>query len=244
VSSAALGAAVVLGAVGALVVAGLSAGAPEVQVGGSVHLGSPNLKKTVQVIVGRIKRVNLGNAGAAPVPKQPHAGGHWVTILDATALALIVAGVVYFFIIPALRRVDWSRLTKVADLPEPEDAESAILTPEALERLRADLSETAELLDEDGDPRHAVLACWLRLEDAVGRTGLARSRWETSAEFTTRVLRTYTVDPSRLEALHGLYRAARYSTSEVAPSARDAARAALQGLRAEIERPVELAAAP
>jgi len=224
-------------------VAGLSAAAPQVQVGGSVHLGNPKLQKTVQIIVNRIKRVNLGNAGSAPVPKQPHPIGHWVTILDATALGLIVAGIVFFFIIPALRRVDWSQLGAVAALPEPEDDENVILTPEALERLRADLADTAELLD-DGDPRRAVLACWLGLEQAVGRTGVARSVSETSAEFMTRVLRSYTVDGGRLETLHGLYRAARYSTSEVDASARDTARAAISGLRLEIESPVLVGAAP
>ena len=210
-----------IGAIAALLLAGVAAGAPQLEVGGSVlNGGFLKLGKSIQKVANRIQKITVPSQKVvAPRPK-PHEISPWVNVADYTALALILAAIVYFFLIPALRQVDWSHFWVVSGPEAPDEDDAALLTPEALERLRRDLDESVDLLDEDGDPRHAVLATWRRLEEAVGRTGLARSASETSSEFTARVLGTYTVDGGQLESLHRLYRSARYSTAQVSESAR------------------------
>ena len=144
---------------GALILAGLAAGAPQVQVGGSRPSRQPEAAKRPCRPSSTGSSGSTSGAPALPrVPKHPHPIGHWVTILDATALALIVAGILFFFIIPALRRVDWSQFWPSSPrLPESEDDETCS-SPRGARALRRDLGETAELLDEEGDPRQAVLA--------------------------------------------------------------------------------------
>ena len=47
---------------------------------------------------------------------------------------------------------------------------------------------------QEGTPRNGVVAAWSRLEEIAAETGLARQRWETSAEFTARMLAGLPVD--------------------------------------------------
>ena len=78
-----------------------------------------------------------------------------------------------------------------------------------------------------GSPRNAIVACWLRLEDDVAAAGLPRHVAETSAEFTTRVLASYSLDPSAVIELAALYREARFSLHTMEQADRDRALVAL-----------------
>lgn len=88
----------------------------------------------------------------------------------------------------------------------------------------------------EGDPRNAVVACWVALEDGVERAGLDRSPAETSEDLTARVLGQWQVDQGAISRLAGLYREARFSRHPMTEADRDAAREALDrissGLRA------------
>jgi hypothetical protein len=87
-----------------------------------------------------------------------------------------------------------------------------------------------------GAPRDAIVRCWLRLEESVAAAGLPRRPFETSAEFTVRVLHRLDLDPRAIGALAALYREARFSEHELDEGARTAAREALELLHEDLRR--------
>lgn len=89
-------------------------------------------------------------------------------------------------------------------------------------------AQRAELLR--GAPRNAIVQCWLRLERAVERAGLERDEADTPAEFTSRVLGRYDVDPEAIDALATLYREARFSDHVLGETEREAAVVSLDAL--------------
>ena len=104
---------------------------------------------------------------------------------------------------------------------------------EVLAAVDAGLSD---LDDTDADPRRAVIACWVRLEQAAAAAGTPREPGDTPTELVTRLLRGHDVSAAVLFALAEVYRLARYATHTVDTGMRDQARAALQQLRGELSR--------
>ncbi|MEU6073148.1 DUF4129 domain-containing protein [Micromonospora sp. NPDC047074] len=98
-----------------------------------------------------------------------------------------------------------------------------------------------ELDDQSTDPRTAVIACWVRLEEAAAGAGVPRLAGDTPTDLVTRLLRG---DPSAgvpaivsadvLAEFANVYREARYATRPVDERTRDQARAALRRLRGEL----------
>jgi hypothetical protein len=87
---------------------------------------------------------------------------------------------------------------------------------------------------DEGEPRDAVIACWVLLERAAAAAGTARRPAETSAELTARVLAEQRVTADLLRRLADLYREARYSEHQQGEPAREQARAALRQLHHEL----------
>ena len=92
----------------------------------------------------------------------------------------------------------------------------------------------AELDDADGDPRRAVIACWVRLEQAAAAAGTPRHPGDSPTDLVGRLLREQRVDEQALAALLAVYREARYATHTVDDQMRHQAREALQRLRADL----------
>ncbi|WP_431921777.1 DUF4129 domain-containing protein [Micromonospora wenchangensis] len=98
-----------------------------------------------------------------------------------------------------------------------------------------------ELDDADTDPRTAVIACWVRLEEAATEAGVPRRTGDTPTDLVTRLLRG---DPAAgvpaiasadvLDGFAHVYREARYATRAVDARMRDQAREALRRLRGEL----------
>ncbi|MBY8872113.1 DUF4129 domain-containing protein [Micromonospora sp. PLK6-60] len=98
-----------------------------------------------------------------------------------------------------------------------------------------------ELDDRTTDPRTAVIACWVRLEEAATEAGVPRLTGDTPTDLVTRLLRG---DPDAgvpaiasadvLAEFAHVYREARYATHAVDERTRDQARAALRRLRGEL----------
>jgi hypothetical protein len=108
------------------------------------------------------------------------------------------------------------------------DFEVLPATPEqAAEEMVRDAGEQLALLLE-GSPRNSIVACWHRFEIQAERAGIGREQWETSAEFTLRVLDLVSADERAVAELAILYREARFSDHEVDESARSAALDALE----------------
>jgi hypothetical protein len=149
-------------------------------------------------------------------------------------LAVRIALVVWLLWL-ALRVVAWLRGVLDARRrhePKPVQVDFEVLEdPEPLvEEIRRDADLQLELLLA-GEPRNAIVACWERFEEQAERVGLARLSWETSAEFTLRLLDAVSADPVAVSDLAALYREARFSEHQITEAAREQAMAALQRVR-------------
>ena len=91
-----------------------------------------------------------------------------------------------------------------------------------------------ELSDTDRDPRRAVIACWVRLEQAAAAAGTPRHPGDTPTDLVGRLLAEQQVDSQVLAALLEVYRQARYATHSVDDQMRRQARSALERLRADL----------
>ncbi|MFI7575224.1 DUF4129 domain-containing protein [Micromonospora sp. NPDC049497] len=111
----------------------------------------------------------------------------------------------------------------------------------AREMVAALDASLVELDDTDTDPRVAVIACWVRLEEAAAGAGVPRLAGDTPTDLVSRLLRG---DPSAgvpaiasadvLAEFAHVFREARYATRPVDERTRDQARAALRRLRGEL----------
>ncbi|MFI9641885.1 DUF4129 domain-containing protein [Micromonospora sp. NPDC051925] len=98
-----------------------------------------------------------------------------------------------------------------------------------------------ELDDADTDPRTAVIACWVRLEEAATEAGVPRRTGDTPTDLVTRLLRgepaagvPAIASADVLDGFAHVYREARYATHTVDARMRDQARGALRRLRGEL----------
>ncbi|MGC3859685.1 DUF4129 domain-containing protein [Micromonospora chersina] len=98
-----------------------------------------------------------------------------------------------------------------------------------------------DLDDRSTDPRTAVIACWVRLEEAADEAGVPRRAGDTPTDLVSRLLRgdpaagvPAIVSADVLDGFAHVYREARYATHTVDERMRDQARAALRRLRGEL----------
>jgi hypothetical protein len=91
-----------------------------------------------------------------------------------------------------------------------------------------------ELSDADSDPRIAVIACWVRLEEAAAAAGTPRHPGDTSTDLVRRLLATHRVSGPVLDDFAGVYRLARYATHTIDERTRADAIRALALLRGEL----------
>lgn len=101
------------------------------------------------------------------------------------------------------------------------------------EEVMAALAQGLAELDE-GDPRQAVIACWVRLERAADDAGVPRKPGDTPTDLVLRLLGGRSINSSVLNGFAEVYREARYSPHPVDTASRDQARAALRLLRDEL----------
>jgi ABC-type multidrug transport system fused ATPase/permease subunit len=105
---------------------------------------------------------------------------------------------------------------------------------QALARDVQDDAAAQERLLTEGTPRNAVVACWHRFEQLAGARGLRRRSWETSSEFTIRVLDLVGVDSHAVTGFAELYREARFSEHEVGEGHRARALEVLRRIHADL----------
>jgi hypothetical protein len=80
---------------------------------------------------------------------------------------------------------------------------------------------------QTGTPRNAIVECWHRFEALAESSGVRRLPWETSSEFTMRLMDRLSADERAVSELADLYRDARYSRHDIGEESRDRATAAL-----------------
>jgi hypothetical protein len=169
-------------------------------------------------------------------PADSHHGGlSWVgtLIIWAVELSVVVAACL---LVVWLWRHRWRP-------PEKPDEEEFEVLPDVHEVSGAITRDAGLQLAaiQEGSPRNGIVRCWLRLEDIIADAGMPRAPWETSAEFTVRVLKALDVDPRAIGSLARLYREARFSDHRLDETSRAAARSALEQLHRDLEvaRPTE-----
>lgn len=99
------------------------------------------------------------------------------------------------------------------------------------EQMGRDADHQRDLLLGAGSPRNAIVECWHRFEQQAADAGLARRPWETSSEFSLRMLDLVEADPHAVAVLAAYYREARFSEHEVGEDARAGALAALDTIQ-------------
>lgn len=160
--------------------------------------------------------------GAEPGP--PPEGGPGVPwdLLLALLITLVLLGLLARLILRLLRE----RRQEPEEEEGLEELEALVAATSAQQRARAAAEE---------DPRNAVVACWVALEEAAASSGLPRDPAETSVEFTSRVLARWQVRQGPLTGLAGLYREARFSRHPVTEEQRERALAALALIHEDLQ---------
>ena len=119
--------------------------------------------------------------------------------------------------------------------PRPADVQFDVLDDpgELVDVMREDAASQRALLT-GGSPRNAIVACWDRFEEQAARVGLARRPWETSSEFTLRLLDFVAADGGAVARLELLYHEARFSEHVIDEDRRLAAAEALEAIHASL----------
>ncbi|NUR47766.1 MAG: DUF4129 domain-containing protein [Hamadaea sp.] len=149
-----------------------------------------------------------------------------IAVVQAVCL-LVVVGVIVLLVVLLVRGVVQRRVAFEAPGVRPTQRQT---TEEMLAAVDQGLVE----LDDDGDPRRAVIACWVRLERAAQAAGVERKPGDTSTDLVVRLFSTRSVNHTVLNDFAAVYREARYSPHPVTAATRDDARAALRLLRDEL----------
>lgn len=168
-------------------------------------------------------------AGSDAPPEDSPTVPSWVGWLLAglcvAAVAFVIVLLIWMF---ARNRVVARRVTVAVETSRPPT-----LT-ETQTSVRAAVEEGLADLDDDGDPRRVVIACWARLEAAAAAAGTPREPGDTSTDLVARLLGTHLISGDVLAAFAAVYREARFATHTVDTSMRDQARLALVQLRDEL----------
>jgi len=164
-------------------------------------------------------------------PEQPDVGQHLLLSILLNVFVLTV-GLVMLTCVGLLLRwllLRWL-LRRRPPPPEPEVDFDPLEPPRRVaEEMVRDAAAQRHLL-EQGTPRNGIVACWRRFEEQAEAAGVRRGSWETSAEFSLRILELVDAESHQVARLAALYREARFSDHPLGESARAEALAALDAI--------------
>ncbi|MFY1636042.1 DUF4129 domain-containing protein [Solwaraspora sp. WMMB335] len=157
----------------------------------------------------------------------------WIPVLAAAfcgITVLVVIGLALWSLLRDLfssrhRRALASTLRRRRSGPGPASAAEVVAAVDA---------GLVELSDADADPRRAVIACWVRLEQAAAAAGTPRQVGDTPTDLVTRLLAGHAISAEVLSAFAAVYRQARYARRAVHEQTRVQAQSALRRLRGEL----------
>lgn len=169
---------------------------------------------------------------------QVHAWVKVVWWVLNVALAVLVAVLLARYVLAPLVRRTRARRSRRLSGEGAEPRFEALDAPRQVARaLLDDAADQRRHLVDDASARNAVVECWSRFEIAAARTGLARRPWETSSEFTMRLLDLVDAHEPAVARLADLYREARFSEHELTEDDRAAALEALDTIHHTIGVP-------
>jgi hypothetical protein len=102
------------------------------------------------------------------------------------------------------------------------------------EEFAATIDDAIDDLENEPDPRRAVIAAYARMERAFGRHGLARRPSETAIEYLRRVLHEFTARSGAVEKLTSLFERAKFSRHEITEPMKQDAISSLREIRESI----------
>jgi hypothetical protein len=153
----------------------------------------------------------------------------WISTVALVVVGVLAVGVLGLVVWALLRQVVSRRGRRKGKRdprrPEPSTAEDLVAA------LDAGLQE---LSDTDRDPRRAVIACWVRLEQAAAAAGTPRHAGDSPTDLVARLLAEQRVEAGVLTPFAAVYRQARYATHTVDDQMRRQARTALERLRIDL----------
>jgi hypothetical protein len=101
-------------------------------------------------------------------------------------------------------------------------------------RLAELIEGTLADLEDEPDPRRAVIAAWIRMEGGLAAVGLPRRAAEAPLEYVARVLERANVQPASIRRLADLFERAKFSQHAIDEAMRVAAIEAVTVIRAEL----------
>jgi uncharacterized protein DUF4129 len=173
-------------------------------------------------IPGSLRDINLERGVGDPVSVNgvpPDENAYKVDIVDELQLvqtSIVIAAMILLLIAFAvlIRRLQQLRRRPVrlgVGIQEVEEEIGALESHLQLRLRRAAETARTELAARDGGPPgDAVIAAWLRLEEAAEHEGAGRKPHETATEFTAALLDRYTTSEPAMAELRVLYQRARF----------------------------------
>jgi len=150
-------------------------------------------------------------------PVRPSSGDMtWLVIVLAVAGSIAI-GLLVASLLPALRH-------------RHRDAGSRALVADEKPSLSELTNETLQAMMSDRDPRHAILACYARMERGLANRGLPRNPEETALEYMRRMLERAGAPNAPLQRLTGLFHLAGFSDQPMDESMRETAISALRAI--------------
>jgi hypothetical protein len=155
----------------------------------------------------------------------PHGSDGLITLVGSVLLGGIAIALIALLVLTFMRRHRRAAVDPPTPVPVGDSAAVPALgiSARAVEDARQILLSHAA-----GDPRNAIVACWMDLERTCADAGLPRRLAETSSDFTERVLAASTEDQPAVETLAALFLEARFSRHPLGDREHAAALGALE----------------
>ncbi len=164
------------------------------------------------------------------IANEPTTNNSWLSRVFAVVGLMVLLALAYVVV------STWWGVWRERDRATPATAAS-LTALDAAVGSDVELDEAAQFdALAHGEPRNAIVACWLQLEDDVAAAGWPRHIAETSAEYTARVLAAAGLDGAAVTTLADLYREARFSTHPLGEADRSRATAALQAVHGSLRQ--------
>jgi hypothetical protein len=168
---------------------------------------------------------------AAPPPREAFwTIPSWVNpvlTISCAMLAVLIAGFLLWYVV----RDTIQARGRPIRVDEGRAGGAAARAEEVAAALESGL---AELSDADADPRRAIIACWVRLEETASAAGTPRHPSDAPADYVLRLLAAHQMSRPVLARFAAVYRQARYSSGPVDAGMRSTAVSALRQLRSEL----------
>lgn len=135
--------------------------------------------------------------------------------LELVQKSFLIVAMVLLLVAISLIIQRWQRIRRLPRLgvgvQEAEDEIGALESTIQMRLRRAAQQARAELAGrQGGPPGDAVVAAWLRLEEAAAQGGAGREPHQTATEFTAALLARHTMSEPALDELRELYQRARF----------------------------------